>query len=134
MAGSNVELVRTVYESFAARQFQQVIQLASPDLQIEQSPEISWGGRYSGVEGMRQFMVRLAQHVDSVMTPDYFVDAGEHVVAIGRTRGTARATGRVFDVPAVHVWTVSGGKFTRFQAFIDHPAMRLALPTSESSR
>lgn len=128
MPAGNVEIVRGAYEALVTRQLQKILQLAAPDLEIEQSDELAWGGRYVGVAGLRQFMVRLTQHVDSMMRPEYFIDAGAQVVAVGRTRGTARATGLTFDAPAVHVWTLRAGKLARFQAFTDHPTLRAALP------
>jgi uncharacterized protein len=127
MSAANVGIVREAYAALAARQLQKIVQLAAPDLEIEQSAAIPWGGRYRGVAGLQQFAVRLTQHVDSIMTPESFVDAGDQVVAIVRTRGIARATGLSFDVPAVHVWTLREGKLARFQAFIDHPTMEAAL-------
>ncbi|OGO71679.1 MAG: hypothetical protein A2Z37_12775 [Chloroflexi bacterium RBG_19FT_COMBO_62_14] len=54
-------------------------------------------------------------------------DAGDHVVAVGHTRGTARATGKQFQVPAVHVWTVRDESAVRFEAYIDNPTMMRAL-------
>jgi ketosteroid isomerase-like protein len=127
MSVENVEIVRRAYDAIRTRQLQTILQLAAPDLEIEQSSEISWGGRYHGLAGLQQFMVRLTQHVDSEMTPDQYIDAGDQVVAVGYTRGTTRGAGRTFEVPAVHVWTLRDGKLTRFQAYIDHPAMRSAL-------
>jgi ketosteroid isomerase-like protein len=127
VSAENVDIVREAYDAVRTRQLQTVLQLAAPDLEIEQSSDIAWGGRYRGLAGLQQFMVRLTQHVDSVMTPDQYIDAGEQVVAVGRSRGTTRASGRYFDVPAVHVWTLKDGKLARFQAYIDHPAMVSAL-------
>jgi len=49
------------------------------------------------------------------------------VVAVGRTRGIARATGQPFDVAAVHLWTLRDGKIAAVRAFVDHPTMLAAL-------
>jgi len=49
------------------------------------------------------------------------------VVAVAYTRGIARATGKEFEVPAVHVWTLKNGKVLRFDAYIDNPRMIAAL-------
>ena len=46
---------------------------------------------------------------------------------VGRTRGTVRATGAPFDVPEVHVFTVAGGRVTRFEAYVDTAALLAAL-------
>lgn len=49
---------------------------------------------------------------------------------IGHLRGVVKKTGTPIDVPIVHVWTVRNGKFVRFQAWIDTPAMRTAIGLS----
>lgn len=51
-------------------------------------------------------------------------------MVIARTRGTARATGAPFDLRAVHVWKVVDGMISRFEAYIDTPAMLSALTGS----
>jgi len=52
-------------------------------------------------------------------TPDQFLDAGSEIVVLGRYRGVAKGTGKLLDVPFVHVWTVADGKATRFRQFVD---------------
>jgi ketosteroid isomerase-like protein len=61
------------------------------------------------------------------MTPASFIDAGDQVVAVGRTRGIARATGQSLDAAAVHVWTLTDREIAAFIAYVDHPAIRSAL-------
>ena len=59
---------------------------------------------------------------------DEFIDDEEgHIVAVGHTRGVVRATGREFEVPAVHVWTIREGKAVKFEAYVDTFQMRVAL-------
>jgi uncharacterized protein len=41
------------------------------------------------------------------------------VVVLGRYRGRAKGSGKPLDVPFVHVWTVRGGRATRFRQFLD---------------
>jgi uncharacterized protein len=48
-------------------------------------------------------------------------------VVVGRTRGTVHATRRQFDVPIAHVWRIVDGRATRWEAYIDTPAMLEAL-------
>jgi ketosteroid isomerase-like protein len=61
--------------------------------------------------------------IDSTVTVR-FIDAGDHVAAVGRTRGRTRAGSAAFDLAVVHVWTV---RDTRLEVYIDTPAMREAL-------
>ncbi len=66
--------------------------------------------------------------MESEVEPERLIDDEEgHVVQIGRTRGRVRATGKEFDVPETHVWTVEEGRVIRFESYIDTPKMREAL-------
>jgi ketosteroid isomerase-like protein len=51
--------------------------------------------------------------------PEEVVDAGAHVVVLGRYRGVARETGKTLDVPFAHVWTFEDGRAVRFRQFLD---------------
>ncbi len=44
--------------------------------------------------------------------PAEYVTEGERVVAFGGYSGTYKATGRSFNAPFAHLWTVRGGAIT----------------------
>ena len=124
---SPVEVVKQVYDAFRRRDFAAVFALFSPTVQIDQSSELPWGGHYEGQQGVKDFFARLTGLIDSTLALERFVDAGDHVVAIGRTRGTVRASGSRYDVPVAHVWAVRDGRVTGVQYYVDNPTMRAAL-------
>lgn len=125
--GTPVALVRSMYDAFRRRDAAAVLALMSPTIEIVQSELLPWGGRHVGHAGAQEFFGTLLRHIDSEVEMRAFVEAGERVVAVGRTRGLALDTGRAFDVNAVHVWTVADGRATRLEAFIDTPAMLAAI-------
>jgi uncharacterized protein len=127
MARQNVELVERVYQSFRRRDFQDIFRMCVPDVEVVQSGELPWGGVYQGQDKVREYFKCLTQHISSSVLIDRLIDAGDHVVAIARTRGTVVATGRSFDVPAVHVWHIRSGKIARFVPYLDNPTMQAAL-------
>jgi len=55
------------------------------------------------------------------------IDAGDRVVAIGRTVGKTKTTQLEFDVPVVHVWTFREGQIVRFEPYIENDTMLAAL-------
>ncbi|MDF1504267.1 nuclear transport factor 2 family protein [Roseisolibacter sp. H3M3-2] len=122
-----LDLVHDLYAAFGRRDLAAIAALVSPDCAIRQTTELPWGGHYHGHEGLREFFARLTGAIDARFTPESVFAAGEQVVAVGHTRGAARASGRAFEIAAVHVWTVADGRATRFEAYIDTPAMRAAL-------
>jgi ketosteroid isomerase-like protein len=122
-----VEVVKQVYSAFGRRDLAAAVALFAPEVQIDQSPEVPWGGHYEGHEGAHEFFARLTRRLDSTLVFERFIDAGEHVVAIARTQGAERAHGRRYDVPVAHVWQVRGGKVARVLFCIDNPTMLAAL-------
>jgi len=127
MSSENVDLVRSAYRAFRRGDTRAVFGALDPGVEFTQSGEVPWGGRYKGADEVGVFLYRLTSAIDSKVDPDQFVDAGDCVVAVGLTRGKALATGKEFEVPAVHVWTVKDGKILRFEAYIDNPRMLDAL-------
>jgi ketosteroid isomerase-like protein len=98
-----------------------------PEAGIYQSDRLPWGDENPGHEGFAQFLTKLTSTVESGVETGLFVDAEDgRVVQVGRARGKVRATGREFDVPETHVWTVEGGKAIRYEAYIDTAKMREA--------
>ncbi len=123
----NVALVQRAYEAFFRRDLRSVLDLLHPEVEIRQASEIPWGGTYTGHSEAAAFFGKLVSTITSAVTLERFVDADDHVVALGRTRGTVNATGKEFDVPIAHVWTVRGGLVTRVEYYIDDPTMLAAL-------
>jgi ketosteroid isomerase-like protein len=121
-------VVRAVYEAFGRGDVAAIMALVAPDATVQQSPAVPWGGTYTGHAGLGEFLTALTGHLDSrPETERLFADGDGHVVQVGRTRGTVRATGAGFDVAEVHVWTVRDGLVQRYEAYLDTPAMRAAL-------
>jgi ketosteroid isomerase-like protein len=123
----NVKVVEQVYEAFAKRDLPAIFGLFTPDIEISQSNEVPWGGIYHGHEGAQRFFSKLTQAINSTVSLERFIDAGEQVVAVGRTRGSVNHTGERYDVPIAHVWTVSNERVSRVRFYIDNPSMLEAL-------
>ena len=124
----DLALVREVYDAFARADVPRIMALFAEDGTVVQSPELPWGGTHAGHAGLGHFLTTLVTHLDSAPeTERLFADGAGHVVQVGRTRGTVRATGTPFDVAEVHVFTLAGGRVTRFEAYVDTPALRAAL-------
>lgn len=123
----NALLVQRIYDAFRRRDPAAALALCAPDLRIEQSTEVPWGGRFVGHDGALRFFAGLGRALSSAVTFERFVDAGDHVVAIGRTRGTLTGNGQTFDVPIAHVWQLQDGRAVHARFLIDNPTMLAAL-------
>jgi hypothetical protein len=127
MPSRDREVVRDVYDAYLRKDLPAIFALLDPNAQIHQSELLPWGGTYRGHEEIRSFFTKLTEHIDSHVDVDQLFEAGDRVVAVGRSSGRARTSGAEFDVAAVHIWTLRGGKVSRFEAYIDTPGMLRAL-------
>jgi uncharacterized protein len=117
-----VEIVKRSYDAFARGDMDGVLGDMDPDIEWHQAQGLPHGGYYRGLDEVRRniFDPLDAEWWDGfTATPHEFLDAGEHVVVLGRYRGTAKQTGRALDVPFVHVWTLRNDKAVRFRQFLD---------------
>ncbi len=124
---SNLTLVQELYEAFARRDVPAVLARLHPEVELQQTALVPWGGHYRGHAGAREFFGRVVATIDSAVSIERFIDADDHVAAVGRTRGRTRERGVAFDLAVVHVWTVRDGRITRLEVYIDTPAMQEAL-------
>lgn len=119
--------VEAVYDGFRQRDMSRIFSLLSPEIEIRQSEELPWGGHYQGHDGARAFFGKLGAHLNSTLTLERMISAGDSVVAVGWTEGTVNATGARYRVPVAHVWEVRNGLVVQVQFYINHPSMFEAL-------
>jgi ketosteroid isomerase-like protein len=124
---SPLEVVRAAYDAMGAKDLDGLLGLCHPEVVLTQDPALPWGGRHVGRDGVATFAITLVGSIDSTVTELALYQAGDRVVQYGRTAGTARATGKAFDVPECHLWTVEDGRVVAMDFHIDSAAMLEAL-------
>ena len=127
MAQSNVEAIQALYRAFLKRELMTILSLVDSGIEIRVTETLPWGGTYKGLGGLKDFFSKLLENVDSKVEFTEWIEAGDSVVAIGRSRGTVIANGNTFDIAIVHVWHLRDGKAIRFEPYIDTAAMLKAL-------
>lgn len=127
-----MEQIAEAYKCFERGEEERVFAQLADDVEIVQTEAVPWGGRVRGVEQFKAFFDRLHDYVHTTATMEEFIESGEDVVAIGRTRGTANETGAPIDIRVVHVWRVVDGRITLFHPFVDAPALRRAMGMPEA--
>lgn len=130
---SPLEVVKAVYAAYSSGNLAAIAALYDPQCELEQSALVPWGGTYQGHHGLQQFFERLTSSIDTRIVDETLFEAGDKVVSIGRTKGIARTTGRSFELPAVHVYTVRNGTISRFEAYVDTPGMLGAIGSGTAS-
>jgi uncharacterized protein len=119
---SSVEATRRSYEAFARGDMEGVVADMDEAIEWHQAQGLPHGGLYRGLAEVRRAIFDPLDEEwwdEFAADADDFLDAGDHVVVIGRYRGRAKETGKPLDVPFVHVWTWRGGKAIRFRQFLD---------------
>jgi ketosteroid isomerase-like protein len=123
MSQDNINVVRTFFEAAPRGDFATALNALDPEIEWTEPgvPALWFTGTFHGPETVVNTVIApTAQYVDDFrITIDQYLDSGEHVVALGRDGGRAKATGQDFEFPAAYVCTVRGGKIVRFEAYID---------------
>ena len=123
MAGSNVEIIRGIYDAFARGDIGGVLGALAPDIEWREAENHPYadGNPYVGPNAILQgVFARLGAEWDGfAVVADEILGADDRVVALGRYKGTYKRTGKRLDAQVVHVWTVENGKAARFQQYTD---------------
>jgi ketosteroid isomerase-like protein len=118
MADGNVEILKKLYEAFRTRDLLTIMNAVDHEIAVQQTDALPWGGKYRGIAGLQDFFGKLLAHIESQVTVEQYVDAGDTVIAVGRTRGMVKKNGNAFDVPFVHVWRFKNGNAVSFEPYI----------------
>jgi ketosteroid isomerase-like protein len=119
---SVVELTAQSYAAFAHGDLDAVLENMHDEIEWHQAQGLAHGGVYRGLDEVRRNVFHPLDRDwwdEFVVTPEQYLDAGSDVVVLGRYTGVARGTGKVLDVPFVHVWTFDDGRAVRFRQFLD---------------
>ncbi|WP_269716369.1 nuclear transport factor 2 family protein [Caulobacter sp. NIBR2454] len=120
---SNFELVKHFYDSFVRGDIDAVLATLSDDLDWRESENFLLGDRNpyrtpaAVAEGV--FKRVAAEFQDYVAGPDELIDAGDTIVAVGRSKGVMASTGKPFDAKYTHIVRVADGKIVSWHQLID---------------
>ena len=123
MSQANVELIRAIYDAFAAGDVPGVLSRMHAHMVWSEAENFPYADRspYRGHDAILSgVFARLGGEWDGFAAmPEEFLDAGDAVVVLGRYRGTYKATGKALDAQMAHVWRVADGKAAAFQQYTD---------------
>lgn len=123
MSESNVSLVRGIYEAFGTGDIQGVLGRMAADMEWNEAENFPYadGNPYVGADAIvGGVFMRLGGEWDGfAAVPRDYLDAGDHVVVLGRYKGIYKATGKPLDAQMCHVWRVEDGKAVHFQQYTD---------------
>lgn len=118
--GENGDLIRQSYDAFARGDVHAVLDTLTDDVQWDVPGSLPQGGSFSGKDGVGEFFQNLGQTYDGIsLEVEDLVDGGDNVVGVGTATGKLRDAGTSVEYGFAHVFTVSGGKVTRFREYAD---------------
>lgn len=115
MSHENVELMRELYGAFNRGDVAAVLRRMDEHIIWKEADGDAYVGPQAVLDGLFN---NLGNNWDAFrVTPEEFLDAGDHIVALGSYAGSSRATGASLHLPFAHVWGLRGGKLTSFQEY-----------------
>jgi uncharacterized protein len=127
----NVQLIKQGYQQFQAGDLQGVLSNFSDDAELiyPGPPEaIPFAGTHRGKEAITQYFALSGSLLEfGQLEMKDIVAEGDQVVVLGTAHITARQTGKKFITDFAHVYTVKGGKATKYQVFDDSARVAAAL-------
>jgi len=122
---TNIEVVQNAYEKFGTGDIAGLLTLLTDDIDwstphVENAP---FTGNRLGLQEVGEFFKLLGETEDfSYFEPTEFIEQGNRVVVLGRSKATVKTTGRSYETDWVHLFTVHEGKITNFHEFFDNAA------------
>jgi ketosteroid isomerase-like protein len=137
MSRDTAELVRSLYEAFAQGDVPYVLGKFSPELVWNEAEGFVYADRnpYVGPQAVIEgVFLRLAMEwAGFSVTPEEIVASGDTAVALGRYRGTSKASGMPVDAQFAHVWKLADGKVVSYQQYTDTAQFRDAVAMARAA-
>ena len=119
MSAENVEIVREIYARFNRRDYEGMWELMTPGMEFRMR---NWVGpekqRFFGREGAAEYYRdAFATFANFIMEPVTLVDCGDQVAAELVDTGEGKTSGVEVEFRICGLWTLAGGRATRFEIF-----------------
>jgi ketosteroid isomerase-like protein len=134
MSQENVEIVRSVYESFLRSDWGTIAELADPNVEYHGTVGGLEEGRVGrGLQQMRQVFEEddLEAWDERRLEPEEFIDAGDEVVVLQREYRRGRGSGVELVSDTAAVFEVRDGHVVRVQGYMDRAKALEAAGLSE---
>jgi len=123
MSKANMDVVNKVYAAFGQGNIPAVLELFDPSIEWVAAENSPFADR-SPYRGLNQVVEGVFNRIGLefpglTVQVDELLDAGDKIVMLGRYHGVRKATGKGFQAQVAHIWTITAGKVTRFQQYLD---------------
>ena len=115
MTEDEVRALLDGYQAWNRRESGVLEELLAPEIEWEPGPRALEAGVHHGAEGFQGFVDSWIESFDDFhIEPELLIQAGDRVIVVARQHGRGQGSGIELEVRVVHVWTVVGGKATRW--------------------
>lgn len=123
MSKENVDVIRRMYDLFGRGDVLGVLDQMDQGIEWREAENFIYAdlNPYVGPQAVLEgVFMRLGSEWEGFsVTPEEWLDAGNHVVVLGTYRGTHKETGKEVRAQFAHVWGVRGDRVVRFQQYTD---------------
>lgn len=126
---ANEAIVKSMYDNYLKGNVPGVVALFADDIEWDEpgAPYVPFGGNYKGMAGIQELFGKQAELVTvSSFEPGAYFSNDNQVVVIGKDSATVNATKKPYDSEWVMVYTITDGKISRIQSYMDTAIMAAA--------
>ena len=129
LQSSDLAVVEEAYRAFARGDIAAVVGVLDPQVAWTEAAGSAYAGTHVGPEAVvaNVFAPLGADWESFVPVPSEFLAAGSALVVLGAFEGVHRATGRSMTSRFAHVFRLSDGRVTAFEAINDTHEVRRAM-------
>ena len=128
MSQENVEVVRQSLEAYRRGDLEGALAGVHPQIVWKPFEE----GEMRGVDAVRAHLARWENEWEKLeTTPEEFIDAGDHVIAVVHFRGRGRGSGVEVDARSYAVYTLRDGRTISMHEFLERTEALAAAGLSE---
>ena len=121
-------LIERVFDAFAEGRFGEAIPLFDEHIVLVIDDQIPEGGRYVGLEGVRDYMTRFLEPWERLTIAAKSVEeVGDTVFVTVQQKGSGRESGVPADLEYVQLWTFRGERVIRLEVVRDEARARAML-------
>ena len=118
----NIEIVKKVYEAFARRDINSILDLLSSEVEWgePENPFNPAAGTRYGHKGFLEWS-NIGQEAEEILELELkkFLADDDTVAVVGYTKCLAKPTGKIYETDFVNLVTLNNGKVIRFREFFD---------------
>jgi ketosteroid isomerase-like protein len=116
------------YEALNERDIEGAMDALAEDAEWHESEVLPDTGVYEGREAIREFLTEFLGSWERFhQTVEEVLEEGDRVLVMIHLQATGRGSAADVDAQYAHLWTVSGGRGVRVDAFYDREEARAAL-------